>query len=111
VDEMHDFQIADIEFDTGHRQTMPTFRKKRRVWKVQALGATHADRKSLLEFFEDHKGSEIPFDWTYKATGETVAVRFASPSFASKMRSAVGSGAEDFRFELVEVFDASTFNP
>lgn len=111
VTEIHDFQTGDIEFDTGHRQTLPVFSKKRRAWKVQALGATLAERESLLEFFEAHKGSEIPFDWTYTVTGETVPVRFAASTFASKMRTAVGDGAEDFRFELVEVFDASTFNP
>ena len=111
VTEVHDFQTNDTEFDTGHRQTLPIFAKKRRAWEVQALGAELSERESLLEFFEAHKGTEIPFDWTYTVTGETVPVRFAEATFASKMRSAVGAGAEDFRFNLVEVFDASTFNP
>ena len=111
VTEVHDFQTGDIEFDTGHRQTLPVFSKKRRMWQVQALAATLQQRQDLLDFFEAHKGTEIPFDWTYKVTGETIPVRFVTASLASKMRSAVGDGAEDFRFELVEVFDASTFNP
>lgn len=111
VTEVHDFQTGDIEFDTGHRQTLPVFSKRRRMWEVQALGATLQQRQDLLDFFEAHKGTEIPFDWTYKVTGETIPVRFAEATFSSKMRTGVGDGAEDFRFSLVEVFDASTFNP
>lgn len=110
VTEIHDIGVLDIEFETLHRQTFPLYGRTRRVWSIQCLGATAQERQDLADFFESHLGTEIPFDWTYDVTNETVAVRFAQPGIASQLVSGVGDGAENMRFELVEVFDASTFN-
>ena len=101
--------INSVTFDTGHRATMPVLPKERRFFGVQMLGGTHAERATLSAFFLAHRGTEIPFDWVHPLTKETIAVRFASTSIASKHRSGVGEGAEDYRFDLIEVFDATTY--
>lgn len=101
--------INSVTFDTGHRATMPVLPKERRMFEVQMLGATHAERATLSAFFLAHRGTEIPFDWVHPLTSETIAVRFASPSIAAKHRSGVGEGVEDYRFDLIEVFDAGTY--
>ena len=101
--------INSVTFDTGHRATMPVLPKERRFFGVQMLGGTHAERAAFSAFFLAHRGTEIPFDWVHPLTKETIAVRFASTSIASKHRSGVGEGAEDYRFDLIEVFDATTY--
>lgn len=101
--------ILSHGFETGHRQTLPQLPKERRQFAVQMLGATHAERKTVSDFFLSHRGTEIPFDWVHPLTKETIAVRFASASIAAKHRSGVGPGAEDYRFDLIEVFDAGSY--
>jgi hypothetical protein len=101
--------INSAEFDTGHRATMPALPKERRIFSLQMLGATEAERATLSAFFLAHRGTEIPFDWVHPLTKETIAVRFSSANIAAKHRSSVGSGAEDYRFDLIEVFDAGTY--
>jgi phage-related protein len=101
--------ILSRGFETGHRQTLPQLPKERRQFAVQMRGATHAERKAMSDFFLSHRGTEIPFDWVHPLTKETIAVRFASASIAAKHRSGVGPGAEDYRFDLIEVFDAGTY--
>jgi len=101
--------INSAEFDTGHRATMPALPKERRMFSLQMLGATEAERATLSAFFLAHRGTEIPFDWVHPLTKETIAVRFSSANIAAKHRSSVGSGAEDYRFDLIEVFDAGTY--
>jgi hypothetical protein len=101
--------INSAEFDTGHRATMPALPKERRMFSLQMLGATEAERATLSAFFLSHRGTEIPFDWVHPLTKETIAVRFSSANIAAKHRSSVGSGAEDYRFDLIEVFDAGTY--
>jgi hypothetical protein len=96
-------------FDTGHRQTLPYLPKERRMFSVQMLGATHAERAAMSAFFLSHRGAEIPFDWVHPLTQETITVRFSSTNTASKHISGVGVGAEDYRFDLIEVFDAGTY--
>ena len=79
------------------------------MFSLQMLGATEAERATLSAFFLSHRGTEIPFDWVHPLTNETIAVRFSSANIAAKHRSGVGSGVEDYRFDLIEVFDAGTY--
>ncbi len=101
--------IYSSRFDTGHRSTIPALPKYRRLFGINMGGATSAERETMSAFFLSHRGTEIPFDWVHPLTDETIAVRFSSANTAAKHISGVGSGVEDYRFDLVEVFGASIY--
>ena len=101
--------VYSSRFDTGHRSTIPALPKYRRLFEIRMGGATSAEREAMSAFFLSHRGTETPFDWVHPLTDETIAVRFSSANTAAKHISGVGSGVEDYRFDLVEVFGASTY--
>jgi len=53
----------ELEFDSGHRQRLPQDGYERRRFALRKRGVTQAEYDALVTFFEDHKGSEIPFEW------------------------------------------------
>ena len=69
--------------------------------------------QSIRDFFNDHKGLEIPFNWVHPDPHltETLKVKLVGGEFAHQMLVQQGDGFEGWSFELVEVFDHVVFNP
>ena len=102
-------------FEDGQAQIYPRSQQPRREFAVQcAGGATTAEREALLAFFDDHKGIEVPFNWTWKRSDfpdEALKVRCLNESLDHVMRWAGGTKDEAYTLMLGEVLDHVIYNP
>lgn len=68
------------ELDTEHAYVGLVSSYSRRRWRVE-FNLTGAEYAALLSFYEDHKGSEVPFNWTEPGGSISRVVRFVSGTF------------------------------
>lgn len=91
--------VANFEANYSQRSVVHT--RERRRWTIRANAITDSERTTLFNFWESHKGAEIPFDWVEPETGATVAVRFADDSLGVTLAN---PAVRQFEFVLEEVF-------
>jgi len=108
------FEVQTVEnwrqdgnvYETGHESRRLRQSKPRRKWMVQARNTTPAQRAALLTFYEDHKGTEIPFQWYVPNPGRSTAQELVIARFLTQNLGTVLSrkDIEEFIFEIEELF-------
>lgn len=94
------FEHYRQELELGHRFLFLRWASKRRHWSVN-MNKDSAERATLVTFFNDHNGSEIPFDWVHPETGEALVVHFLNDNLAHTF---LRPDAERATFVLEELF-------
>lgn len=100
VEELPRFPSLAHPYEDDFTQTFPIGSRFRRRWKVEIPNSREAAATTLLDFYDDHGGVEIPFNWI-TPDGDSAVVAFVSDDLPKKLRDADVYGAE---FELEERF-------
>lgn len=96
---VHAFTI-EHEFETGHVWRGLEAPGVRRVWEIAARAERTTDVQSLRDFFDAHRGVEIPFSWTTpRPMLETVTVTFEDDALRDVL---VNPTVGAFSFRLTE---------
>ncbi len=93
-------RVSRLKMDSGHTIRLARAIKQRRRWGVQMKAAHPAEKVDLLDFWDAHKGIELPFDWR-TPDGELVSGRFWRPGLDTALRAPL---VDSYRFEIEEVF-------
>lgn len=90
-----------LDFESGHQLRQATDGYERRRFPVHKAGMTDEELAALVEFFDDHEGGAIPFEWD-----PSVFVEEEPPGywrFATPLRDGWEGGKRTVSFELEEV--------
>lgn len=69
--------IPPSSTEGGYTITRPRFtRRPRRTFMFRHLGISEADRLTLQNFWDDHYGGSLAFNWTHPVTSVVYNVRF-----------------------------------
>ena len=99
VEEERIYRIMEHRYDSRHAQRMPWCETPRRRWRVRAAAATSTERDDIKDFFDDHRGPEIPFTWV-EPNGETITAHFVDEDLDLVL---IAPGVYSFDFQIEEV--------
>jgi hypothetical protein len=86
------------KMDSAHVHRHPAAGAQRRKWTIESKAAKKSEVDTLRDFFRDHGGSDLPFDWT-TPDSEAVVARMLPGRITIAKRGPV---AYKFSVELME---------
>lgn len=101
VEEERVWRVMDHRFDSRHVARMSWDQSGRRRWRVTANAITGDERDDLKDFYDDHKGPEIPFTWV-EPNGETITAHFVDDELALVLKA---PDVYSFDFSIEELRD------
>lgn len=95
------FRTRTHDFDSGHQQRLVLDDTERARWEnLQTFPMDQTAADAFWDFWNDHRGNEIPFSFTDERTGTTHTVRFVDSELQSDR---LFKDVVVFRFDLEEV--------
>lgn len=94
---VHAMEAEEHYYDSGHVNRIARQEEFRRQWKLHADAITDDERDDLVDFFDDHLGTEIPF--SISIDDETVTVRFTDDKLGDRLRD---YGVHSYEIEVEE---------
>lgn len=99
VEEERIYRTMEHIYDSGHVQLMPWDQTPRRRWRIFAGALTETERDDLKDFYDTHKGPQIPFTWV-EPGGESITAHFVDDELGIALR---GPGSYSFSFSIEEL--------